>query len=161
VLIREATDSDWAGIWPIWRAIAQARDTIPWAPSTTSAEAREYWLGLSPGHVYTALSDEGAVVGSAQLRPNYGRASRIANATYIVDPALAGRGIGRRLVQHTLDVAAAEGYRAMVFNAVVSTNVGAVHLYQSMGFTILATVPEGFDHPEAGPVGLHIMYRKL
>jgi ribosomal protein S18 acetylase RimI-like enzyme len=161
VLIREATDSDWVGIWPIWQAIARARDTIPWDPSMSSAQARDYWMRLSPGHVYTALSDEGTVVGSAQLRPNYGPASRIANATYIVDPALAGRGIGRRLVQHTLDVAAAEGFRAMVFNAVVSTNVGAVHLYQSLGFTILATVPEGFDHPVEGPVGLHIMYRQL
>jgi ribosomal protein S18 acetylase RimI-like enzyme len=160
-LIREATDEDWPGIWPIWRAIAVAGETIAWHPDTSSDDARTAWLSVSPGHVFTVLSDDGAVVGSAQLRPNYGPASKVANATYIVDPALAGRGIGRRLVHHSLDVARADGYRAIVFNAVVETNVGAVHLYLSLGFEILATVPEAFDHPTQGPVGVHIMHMRL
>jgi hypothetical protein len=30
-----------------------------------------------------------------------------------------------------------------------------------LGFRILGTVPEGFDHPRVGLVGLHIMYREL
>jgi hypothetical protein len=37
----------------------------------------------------------------------------------------------------------------------------AVRLWQSLGFEILATVPEGFQHPVHGYVGLHIMYRPL
>jgi hypothetical protein len=44
---------------------------------------------------------------------------------------------------------------------VVETNARAVHLWQSLGFSVLATVPEGFRHPEHGYVGLHIMYRAL
>ena len=47
------------------------------------------------------------------------------------------------------------------FNAVVETNTGAVALWQSLGFRILATIPEGFRHPTKGYVGLHIMYRQL
>jgi hypothetical protein len=31
----------------------------------------------------------------------------------------------------------------------------------SLGFTILATVPEAFRHPDRGPVGLHIMHKFL
>ena len=50
---------------------------------------------------------------------------------------------------------------AMRFNAVVETNSGAVHLWQSLGFQILATIPEAFDHPRNGLVGLHVMYRRL
>jgi hypothetical protein len=30
-----------------------------------------------------------------------------------------------------------------------------------LGFGILATIPEAFDHPTAGLVGLHIMHRFL
>jgi ribosomal protein S18 acetylase RimI-like enzyme len=49
----------------------------------------------------------------------------------------------------------------MQFNAVVETNVGAVALWQRLGFEILTTVPEAFDHRERGLVGLHVMYRTL
>jgi hypothetical protein len=37
----------------------------------------------------------------------------------------------------------------------------AVSLWRSLGFEILATVPEAFRHPVDGYVGLHIMYRRL
>jgi hypothetical protein len=30
-----------------------------------------------------------------------------------------------------------------------------------LGFEILATIPEAFDHREHGLVGLHVMYLKL
>jgi hypothetical protein len=49
----------------------------------------------------------------------------------------------------------------MQFNAVVETNVGAVQLWRSLGFDILATVPEAFDSAGHGLVGLHIMYLRL
>jgi ribosomal protein S18 acetylase RimI-like enzyme len=60
-----------------------------------------------------------------------------------------------------LDEARADGYRAMVFNAVVETNVAAVHLYETFGFEILATVPEAFAHPTKGDVGVHVMHKRL
>ncbi len=37
----------------------------------------------------------------------------------------------------------------------------AVHLWRSLGFQIIGTVPESFDHPGHGLIGLHIMYRRL
>ena len=49
----------------------------------------------------------------------------------------------------------------MQFNAVVETNVHAVRLWQSVGFEILATIPEGFRHPTEGYVGLLVMWRSL
>ncbi len=50
----------------------------------------------------------------------------------------------------------------MQFNAVVETNTGAVHLWQSFGFQILTTIPEAFDHHEHGLVGVvPIMFQKL
>jgi ribosomal protein S18 acetylase RimI-like enzyme len=160
VLIREATTRDWNEIWPFWHRIAVAAETYSWEPTTGPDEARESWMIPPPGRVYV-VQDVTTIVGSAQLRPNYGPASRVANASFIVDPDHAGRGIGRALVQHVIDEARSHGFRSMVFNAVVETNHNAVHLYVSQGFTILATVPAGFEHPQEGPVGVHIMYLKL
>ena len=53
------------------------------------------------------------------------------------------------------------GFRAIQFNAVVETNDGAVALWRSLGFEVLATVPEAFKHPRHGYVGLLIMHRFL
>ncbi len=60
-----------------------------------------------------------------------------------------------------LEQARADGYRAIQFNAVAASNERAVALWRSLGFEVLATVPEGFRHPTQGYVGLHIMYRPL
>jgi hypothetical protein len=46
-------------------------------------------------------------------------------------------------------------------NAVVETNTVAVGLWQSLAFEILATVPEAFDHPRHGLVGLHLKHQRL
>jgi ribosomal protein S18 acetylase RimI-like enzyme len=69
--------------------------------------------------------------------------------------------VGRALGLHVLDRARRSGYLAMQFNAVVETNTGAVHLWQSLGFEIVGTVPKAFRHPQHGLVGLHVMHRFL
>jgi len=38
---------------------------------------------------------------------------------------------------------------------------GHVSWLGSLGFDVLATVPEAFCHPVHGYVGMHIMYRRL
>ena len=79
----------------------------------------------------------------------------------MVDDAARGKGVGRALVDYALDWARTERYRGIQFNAVVETNVSAVRLWQAVGFEIVGTVPEAFDHPTHGLVGLHVMYRAL
>jgi GNAT superfamily N-acetyltransferase len=160
VLIREATTRDWASIWPFWHRIAVAAETYAWDPLTGPDDARATWMEPPPARVFV-VEDGTDIVASARLHPNYGPASRVANAAFIVNPDHAGRGIGRALVEHVLDQARADGFRAMLFNAVVETNTAAVHLYASLGFSILATVPKAFEHPIEGTVGLHIMYLSL
>jgi GNAT superfamily N-acetyltransferase len=94
-----------------------------------------------PGQTVVAEED-GVIAGSAKMGPNRsGRGAHVATASYMVDRAHQGRGIGRALGDYTLGWARAAGYRCMQFNAVVETNTAAVHLWQSLGFQILATVP--------------------
>ncbi|MGC3003884.1 GNAT family N-acetyltransferase [Streptomyces sp. G35A] len=160
MLIREATPDDWPRIWPFWHRIVAAGETYAWDPGTSEEVARALWMNPAI-QVYAVEDDTGAVVASAYVTPNYGGpAGHIANAGFMVDPDHAGRGLGRLLAEHVLAEARAAGYRGMVFNAVVETNP-AVALWTSLGFTIVGTVPEAFDHPRHGLVGLHIMYRAL
>lgn len=160
MLIREAAADDWPRIWSFWHRIVAAGETYAWDPDTSEGDARALWLNPAK-RVYVVEDDAGAVVASAYVTPNYGGpAARIANAGFMVDPDQGGRGIGRLLAEHILAAAKDDGYRGMVFNAVVETNP-AVRLWTSLGFTILGTVPDAFDHPRHGPVGLHIMYRAL
>jgi GNAT superfamily N-acetyltransferase len=79
----------------------------------------------------------------------------------MVDPAHQGQGVGRALGRYAIEWARTAGYRSMQFNAVVETNTGAVSLWRSLGFEILTTVPDAFDHPRHGLVGLHVMYQRL
>ena len=43
----------------------------------------------------------------------------------------------------------------------METNTAAVHLWQALGFQIIGTVPEAFDSPAHGLVGLHVMHLPL
>ncbi|MFI1438818.1 GNAT family N-acetyltransferase [Streptomyces fructofermentans] len=160
MLIREAVADDWPRIWPFWHRIVAAAETYAWAPDTSEEEARVLWT--APGkRVYVAEDDTGAVLGSAYVTANYGGpAAGVANAAFMVDPDHSGRGVGRALAEHVLVAAKGDGFRAMVFNAVVETNP-AVRLWTSLGFTVLGTVPDAFEHPRHGRVGLHIMHRAL
>jgi L-amino acid N-acyltransferase YncA len=161
VLIRDATTDDWAAIWPFMRRIAAAGETYVWDRDIPEEVARSRWFPKR-GRTVVAVDADGTILGTAVLLPNYGGpGSHVAGASFMVDPQHAGRGAGRALGEHILDRARADGYRAMQFNAVVEANDPAVALWRSLGFEILATVPEAFDHPARGYVGLHIMYRRL
>jgi ribosomal protein S18 acetylase RimI-like enzyme len=161
VEIRDAVDSDWADIWRVLQPILAAGETYCWPRDTSEAAARTWWMQKPGGRVLVAV-DDGAIVGTAEIHPNQPAAgSHVANAGFMVAPYAAGRGIGRALANRVLHIAAEDGYLAMQFNAVIETNTSAVHLWESLGFTILATVPAAFRHPDHGLVGLHIMHRFL
>ena len=155
MLIRDATADDWAAIWPFLRAIVRSGETYTWPHDIDDAAARAIWMAPPPVRTLVAADGE-TVLGTAKIAPNQpGPGAHVANASFMVDPAHAGEGVGRA------DRARAEGFRAMQFNAVVETNTAAVRLWRNLGFTVLATVPEAFHHPTLGYVGLHVMHRPL
>ena len=159
--IRPAEPADWEAIYPFFAAIVSAGETYAYPEGLSSGNARALWMESPPSHVVVAVED-GRVVGTAKIGPNRpGRGSHVATASFMVDPACAGRGIGRALGEYALAWARDEGYAAMQFNAVVETNTAAVRLWTSLGFEVIGTVPDAFDSAAHGRVGLHVMHRRL
>lgn len=159
----QAGAGHWPEIWPIIQAVVAGGDTYPYPPDISEEEALAIWmkLGSEREATYVARLD-GQVVGTAYVRCNgVGLSDHIANAGWMVAPEHQGRGIGRPFAEHVLDEARRFGYRAMQFNAVVATNTGAVHLWESLGFEIVGTVPDAFRHQRLGLVPVHVMYRRL
>jgi L-amino acid N-acyltransferase YncA len=161
VLIREYKETDWPAVWAIFREVVAARDTYVYDPEWSSDEARKVWVEAPPGLTVVAC-DGSQILGTAKIGPNRpGPGSHVATASFMVAGDARGRGVGRALGDYALSWARKQGYAAMQFNAVVETNVAAVKLWQALGFQIIGTVPEAFEHARLGRVGLHIMYRRL
>jgi GNAT superfamily N-acetyltransferase len=159
--IRQATPADWPRIYRFWSTIVNAGETYAYPEGLTADQAEPLWMERPPAHTVVAV-DGADVLGSAKMGPNRpGRGAHVATASFMVDPAHAGRGVGRLLGEYMIGWAGRQGYHAIQFNAVVETNVSAVRLWQALGFRILCTVPEAFDHHTNGLVGLHVMYRKI
>ncbi len=161
VIIRAAVDEDWVKIWPIFSQIVAAGQTYAYPEDLSLIAARQLWMEEAPAQTVVAV-DGDVVLGSAKMRPNRpGRGAHVSTASFMIDPAAQGRGLGRALGEYAIGWARAAGFHSMQFNAVVESNTAAVHLWRSLGFQILGTVPEAFDHPQNGLVGLHVMYRRL
>lgn len=158
--LRPATAGDAAAIWNIFKAVVEPGDTYSFDSNTTEREAVAYFVG--PGITSFVAEDDGRVVGMYKLIPNrIGRGSHVSNASFMVDPTAHGKGIGRMLGEHCLAEAKRQGYDAMQFNFVVSTNTAGVTLWKKLGFEVVGTLPKAFDHAKLGRVDAYVMHRFL
>ncbi|MER5631493.1 GNAT family N-acetyltransferase [Streptomyces nitrosporeus] len=159
--IRIATDEDWPSIYPFYSAIMAEGRTYAFPEGQSLDGAKPWWMEQPPGRTVVAVVD-GGIVGSAKMGPNKpGRGSHIGTGSFLVDPAHQGKGIGRRLGEYVIEWSREQGFRGIQFNAVVEVNEPAVHLWKSLGFEVVGTAPLAFDHPDAGLVGQHMMFRPL
>lgn len=160
VTIRPALTGDHDDIWSILKPVYRAGETYCIARDITRADALADWFA-APFTVFVAkLGDQ--VVGTSHVGPNRpGPASHVANASFATAPAARGQGIARALAEHAKDWARDQGFRAMQFNFVVSTNHDAIHLWQKSGFEIVGRLPAAFDHPAHGYVDALVMFTDL
>ena len=166
LLIREAKpETDWlTGIWPIFREAVSGGDTLAFPPDSDETSARACWMLPAPAQVFVAVNEEdGAILGSSFVRPiQPGLGSHVANAAFIVAAAASRQGVGRALGEHVIAWARQQKFFAMQFNFVVSTNTRAIALWKGLGFSIVATIPEAFQHQGLGRnVDAFVMHRFL
>ena len=160
MLIRPARADDRAEIWSILEPVIRAGETYALARDMGESEAVAYWAGADR-QTFVA-EDEGRILGTYYLRANQpGGGDHIANCGYMTAAHAGGRGVARRMCEHSIAEARAAGFRAMQFNFVVSTNERAIRLWHAMGFETIGTLPRAFRHPRLGEVDALVMFRSL
>ena len=109
--IRAATDDDWPRIWPFFAAIVAAGETYAFPDDLTIESARGWWMEEPPGRT-VVLDDDGRILGTAKMGPNRpGRGDHVGTASFMVDPAASGRGVGRALATYVVAWHRDQGYR--------------------------------------------------
>lgn len=158
--IRKAKEKDYNEMWTIFKEVISKGDTYVFSPDTNMEEAYSYWFGDGINSYVTEEDDQ--IVGMYKLITNQpALGSHVANASFMVSPDHQGKGIGRKMGLHCLKEAKKAGFKAIQFNFVVSTNIGAIKLWKDLGFEIVGTLPKAFNHMELGLVDAYVMYRFL
>jgi ribosomal protein S18 acetylase RimI-like enzyme len=158
--IRPFRAPDWPEVWDMLHATFAAGETYSFAPDIGEAEARKLWIDL-PQASFVAEED-GRLLGTYFIKPNQpGLGSHVCNCGYVVAPGAQGRGIAARMCEHSQRWAVEQGFCAMQFNFVVSTNERAVRLWERLGFSVVGRLPGAFRHPRLGFVDALVMFKTL
>lgn len=160
LVIRKAEQADADPIAAIILPTIHAGETYALNRDMGHDAALAYWMG--PDRDTFVADDGGQVLGTYYLRTNQaGGGQHVANCGYMTHANATGRGVARQMFEHSLAQARAQGFRAMQFNFVVSSNERAVGLWQSLGFQIVGRLPGAFQHPRLGFVDALVMHRAL
>jgi len=161
VSIRPFQQDDWPSLWPILQATFSRGDTYTFAPDATEAEILHAWTQV-PLASFVACDASGRILGAYYLKPNQpGHGNHVGNCGYVVSEHARGRGVASRMCEHSQAAALQSGFLALQFNFVVSSNTGAIRLWQKLGFEIVGTLPRAFRHPALGFVDALVMYKWL
>ena len=159
ITVRGYTDADLPALREIWNQVVDDGVAFPQEDDLTDDTARDFFAQQS----FTAVAErDGEIVGLYILHPNnVGRCGHIANASYGVRRDKRGLGVGRVLVEDSLAACGALGFRLLQFNAVVASNLGAIALYESLGFVRLGTIPGGFRSKDGGYEDIIVFYHRV
>ncbi len=146
--IREYTKKDAGQAVEIWNQVVEDGVAFPQEENLTKESGDAFFKEQT----YTGVAENeetGEIVGLYILHPNnVGRCGHICNASYAVRKDIRGAHIGEKLVLDCIKMAKEKGFRVLQFNAVVASNVHALHLYERIGFTKLGVIPGGFRMPD-------------
>lgn len=126
----------------IWNEVIEEGVSFPGDKILTETEAFTLF-NQQTETICLKIGDE--IGGIYILHPNNdGRCSHISNASYAIANRFRGLGLGRVMVEDSIERAKKNGFIGLQFNAVVSTNYVAIRLYLSLGFKIIGTINNGF-----------------
>ncbi|MCW2866350.1 MAG: family acetyltransferase [Marmoricola sp.] len=158
VVLRALQERDWPQVHDLVVDVAREGRTYALEVPSEQAETRALWSGA----LLVVAVDGDVVLGAAKAGPNRpGPGSHVGTASFVVGADARGRGVGRSLGEHVVAWHREQGFRAIQFNAVVSTNAAAVRLWRSLGFEVVGTVPGGFALPEGEYADLLVMHLDL
>lgn len=143
----------------LWNTVVEDANAFPQTDKLKQEEADAFFAAQT----YTAVAVSGSeVVGLYILHPNnIGRCGHIANASYAVNSDMRGNKIGEKLVRDSLEKGKEYGFKILQFNAVVSTNKTAIHLYEKIGFHRLGVIPYGYQLNDGSYTDIILYYITL
>ncbi|MCM0042514.1 MAG: GNAT family N-acetyltransferase [Algoriphagus sp.] len=157
---RIATHEDQEVLWGVLEPMIRMGGTYVFSLDKTKESMMAYWMGADK--VTFAVENEGVVVGTFYLKANQeGLGDHICNAGFVVSRDAEGLGVGRWMGEFAQVEAKSRGFLAMQFNFVIQSNQKAVHLWKSLGFSVIGEIPEAYRHPHLGLVPALIFYKKL
>lgn len=161
IKIREYKSSDKNDAMKIWNEVVKDGVAFPQIEGLAEDNADDFFKSqIFTGIAFDADSNE--IVGLYILHPNnVGHCAHIANASYAVKKSVRGEHIGEKLVKDCLKTAHEKGFRILQFNAVVASNIHALHLYERLGFTKLGKVPGGFLLPKGNYEDIFLFYHEV
>ena len=144
MIVRAYEKRDLHAMIQIWNEVVEEGIAFPQEELLGEATGADFFASQT----YVAVAEDEAsrtICGLYILHPNnIGRCGHICNTSYAVGSACRGRHIGRLLVLDSLYQAKQHAFTVLQFNAVVESNLRARHLYESLGFVQLGTIPNGF-----------------
>ena len=143
VVIRLAERRDAAGIRAIYNHyVTESTALFDMVPRTLDEQVQ--WLDEhAGGHPAVVAEVDGEIVGFGSLsvfRPRPAYATTVEDSVYLLD-GQQGRGIGRRLLEELLRLAAAHGFHAVIAR-ITGANDASIGLHAACGFEIVGTERE-------------------
>lgn len=161
LVIREYKPSDAKVSAEIWNEVVREGNAFPQENGLDLQNADKFFKSQT----YTGIAENqenGEIVGLYILHPNnVGRCGHICNASYAVKSSVRGEHIGEKLVKDCLKSAREKGFRILQFNAVVATNVHAIHLYERLGFERIGKIPGGFRMSDNSYEEIILFYKSV
>ena len=159
--IRPHKEQDWPYVWRIIEPVFRAGETYPYSPEISEKEARQAWIEV-PAATFVAVDANEDILGTYYIKPNQpGLGAHVCNCGYITAGEARGRGIASAMCVHSQVEAVDRSFQAMQYNLVVSTNEGAINLWERHGFEVVGRLPQAFQHTRFGFVDAIVMYKLL
>jgi RimJ/RimL family protein N-acetyltransferase len=160
-IIRKFQEDDWSQVWLIIEPVFRAGETYAYSPDITEEDGHKVWIEL-PLETFVTIDGDNRIVGTYYIKPNQpGLGAHVCNCGYIVAENARGKGVASTLCGHSQEMARTLGFNAMQYNLVVSTNTGAIRLWQKLGFQLIGLLPKAFNSKKQGYVDACVMYKEL
>ncbi|WP_010233019.1 GNAT family N-acetyltransferase [Clostridium arbusti] len=159
IIIRKFKNEDIHSIESIWNEVIDEGESFFWKEHFSTNKILEI-LNNQKAIYCSEFNRE--VIGFYILHGNFpGRGKHISNALYAIKKEFRGKGIGKMLGQHSIEIAKECGYKAMQFNSVVSTNIASVCLWEGLGFIRVGQIKNAFIKYNNEIVDIYIYHKSF
>jgi len=136
--IRQVTESEWEKLRDIrTRLIEESPQAFGDNIEQTRRVPPTTWEGLARNNLIFVIENDQRFIATAGLRQNTDGVWLVTGVW--TDPEYRGRGLGRKLLKHVIEVARTKGIGRLQLG-VNQTQISAIKLYESLGFEKIFTL---------------------